>query len=223
MKARMFTVKALGIGLLFLGVMTLITGGKVITGDAVAVAAHGDFVPFVLWGNVLMGPVYITAAVGLLGGKRWGARLAQALAASTLLLALAFTAHALLGGAYEIHTAIALTVRITVLAVVGTVGHWLLAPSAKLGSRAGASAPLVITADTLVSDILEEYGDIAEVMEAFGVKRAGGLAVRKVLGRLLTVKRAAAVHRVPLEEFLEMVQQAVGQSPMETDERPGPA
>ena len=31
-----------------------------------------------------------------------------------------------------------------------------------------------ITEDTRVSDILAEYGDIAEVMEAFGVKRVGG-------------------------------------------------
>lgn len=75
--------------------------------------------------------------------------------------------------------------------------------------------PLLITKDTPVSDILKNYGDIAEVMEAFGVKRAGGLAVRKVLGRLLTVERAAKVHRVPLDEFLPMVQRAVGQLPPE--------
>jgi hypothetical protein len=70
---------------------------------------------------------------------------------------------------------------------------------------------LIITKDTLVSDILNEYGDIAEVMEVFGVKRAGGLTLRKILGRLLTVQRAAMVHRVPLDEFLIMVQRAVGQ------------
>ena len=57
------------------------------------------------------------------------------------------------------------------------------------------------------------YGDIAEVMEVFGVKRAGSLKVRKVLGRLLTVQRAAIVHRVALDEFLPMVQRAVGQAP----------
>ncbi len=74
---------------------------------------------------------------------------------------------------------------------------------------------LLITKDTLVSDVLKNYGDIADVMEAFGVKRAGGLAVRKVLGRLLTIERAAMVHRVPLDEFLPMVQRAVGQLPPE--------
>jgi hypothetical protein len=70
---------------------------------------------------------------------------------------------------------------------------------------------LIITKDTLVSDILAEYGDVADMMEAFGVKRAGGLAVRKTLGRLLTVERAAKVHRVPLAEFLPMIQKAAGQ------------
>lgn len=80
-------------------------------------------------------------------------------------------------------------------------------------------SPLIITKDTLISDILSEYGDIAEVMEAFGVKRAGGLAVRRVLGRLLTVERAAKVHRVPLDEFLPMVQRAVGQAPAEVAHR----
>ncbi|MFT4622681.1 MAG: hypothetical protein ACI8PZ_001337 [Myxococcota bacterium] len=73
------------------------------------------------------------------------------------------------------------------------------------------TTPLIITKDTLVSDILREYGDIAGVMEAFGVKRAGGLAIRKVLGRFLTVERASKVHGVPLDEFLPMVQRAVGQ------------
>ena len=35
-----------------------------------------------------------------------------------------------------------------------------------------------ITKDTRVSDILLEYGDIAEVMEVFGVKRVGRYSLR---------------------------------------------
>ena len=70
-----------------------------------------------------------------------------------------------------------------------------------------------ITKDTKVSDILAEYGDIAEVMEMFGVKRAGGYSFRKFLTKALTVERAAKVHRVPLDEFLATVQTAVGQMP----------
>ena len=69
-----------------------------------------------------------------------------------------------------------------------------------------------ITKDTRVSDILTEYGDIAEVMEAFGVKRVGRYSVRRIITKALTVENAARVHRVPLDEFLEILQHAVGSS-----------
>ena len=70
-----------------------------------------------------------------------------------------------------------------------------------------------ITKDTKVSDILREYGDIAEVMELFGVKRVGGYSLRKYITKALTVERAAKVHRVPLDDFLETLRTAVGQMP----------
>lgn len=69
--------------------------------------------------------------------------------------------------------------------------------------------PLLVTKDTRISDILDRYGDIAEVMEVFGVKRVGSLSIRRVLGKLLTVERAAKVHRVPLEQFLEILHTAI--------------
>ncbi len=70
-----------------------------------------------------------------------------------------------------------------------------------------------ITNKTKVSDILHEYGDIAEVMEVFGIKRVAGYNIRKFLTRALTVERAAKVHRVPLDEFLTTLRTAVGQIP----------
>lgn len=66
-----------------------------------------------------------------------------------------------------------------------------------------------ITKDTRVSDLLEEYGDIAEVMEMFGVKRVARFSIRKLLTKALTVERAAFVHRVPLDEFLAILHKAV--------------
>ena len=66
-----------------------------------------------------------------------------------------------------------------------------------------------ITKDTKVSDILDEYGDIADVMEIFGVKRVAGYSVRRLLTKALTVEWAARVHRVPLDEFLETLNKAV--------------
>ena len=66
-----------------------------------------------------------------------------------------------------------------------------------------------ITKDTRVSDILEEYGDIADVMEVFGVQRVGRYSMRAFLAKVLTVKTAARIHRVPLDEFLSILEQAV--------------
>ena len=66
-----------------------------------------------------------------------------------------------------------------------------------------------ITERTYVSDILKEYGDIAEVMEIFGVRRVGGYGIRRFLTRFITVKTAAFVHRVPIDNFIGMVETAV--------------
>ncbi len=66
-----------------------------------------------------------------------------------------------------------------------------------------------ITKDTRVSEILLEYGDIADVMEIFGVKRVGKYSLRMFLAKALTVEWAAKVHRVPLDEFLEILNRAV--------------
>ena len=66
-----------------------------------------------------------------------------------------------------------------------------------------------ITKDTRVSDILEEYGDIAEVMEVFGVKRVGRYSIRALATKAITVEWAARIHRAPLDEFLQILRQAV--------------
>ena len=66
-----------------------------------------------------------------------------------------------------------------------------------------------ITKDTRVSEILLKYGDIAEVMEIFGIQRVGRYSLRMFLAKALTVEWAAKIHRVPLDEFLAILRQAV--------------
>lgn len=66
-----------------------------------------------------------------------------------------------------------------------------------------------ITKDTRVAAILEEYGDIADVMEVFGVKRVGRYSLRMLAAKAVTVEWAARIHRVPLDEFLQILEQAV--------------
>lgn len=68
---------------------------------------------------------------------------------------------------------------------------------------------MVITKDTRVSEILEEYGDIADVMEVFGVKRVARYSLRSLATKALTVEWAARIHRVPLNEFLDILNTAV--------------
>ena len=65
-----------------------------------------------------------------------------------------------------------------------------------------------ITKDTRVSAILEEYGDIADVMEIFGIKRVARYSLRKFITKAITVEMAARIHRVPLAEFLEILHKA---------------
>jgi hypothetical protein len=66
-----------------------------------------------------------------------------------------------------------------------------------------------IDKDTRVADILREYGDIAEVMEVFGVQRVGRYSVRALAAKALSVAWAARIHRVPLDEFLQILRRAV--------------
>jgi hypothetical protein len=68
-----------------------------------------------------------------------------------------------------------------------------------------------ITKDTRVSAILEQYGDIADVMEIFGVKRVGRYSLRMLAAKAVTVEWAARIHAVPLDEFLEILDRAISQ------------
>lgn len=71
---------------------------------------------------------------------------------------------------------------------------------------------MIITKDTRVYDILQEYGDIADVMETFGVRRVGTFSIRRLITRFITVERAAQIHKVPLEQMLGSLRSATGQA-----------
>jgi hypothetical protein len=66
-----------------------------------------------------------------------------------------------------------------------------------------------ITKNTRVSEILEEYGDGADVMGIFGIKPVAGYSFRRMLTRAITVEWAARVHQVPLDEFLGTLKKAL--------------
>lgn len=58
-----------------------------------------------------------------------------------------------------------------------------------------------ITRDTRILEILLKYGDIADVIEISGIKRAGRDWLRMLLAKALRVEWTSKVHRVLLDIF----------------------
>lgn len=96
---------------IFFGLLTLKEGGSVLFFEGAARKAAGNYVPFVLWFNFSAGFAYVAAGIGLWGMKRWSAYLAVIIAVSTLIVFTAFGVHVLQGGAFELRTVIAMTLR----------------------------------------------------------------------------------------------------------------
>lgn len=102
------------------GVLTIFAGGQALFGSAEARAAVGDAVPFVLWFNFLAGFAYVVAGIGLYLRRPWAVRLSIAILLATILVMIAFGIHLLLGGAYEMRTVGAMSLRTVVWgAIVG--------------------------------------------------------------------------------------------------------
>ena len=96
------------------GLLTIKEGGMTLSGDPAAVAAAGHYVPFVLWFNFIAGFAYVIAGLGLWLRQPWAVWLAAGIAGATALACLAFALHVATGAAYEMRTAIALTLRLLV-------------------------------------------------------------------------------------------------------------
>ncbi|MCX2721054.1 hypothetical protein [Roseibium salinum] len=103
------------------GALTVLSGGVVLFGGEEATQAAGNVVRFVLWFNFLAGFAYIVAGVGLFLRKRWAYWLAAAIVASTVAVFAAFAIHVLQGGAYEMRTLAALTLRTVVWAIIARI------------------------------------------------------------------------------------------------------
>lgn len=121
MKVRRWGFTAMaGVAVLF-GLLTINEGGRALFGGAEARAAVGDAVPFVLWFNFLAGFAYVAAGVGLFLRRRWAARLSIAIFAATVMVTLAFGIHVALGGAYEMRTVGAMSLRTIVWGIIAAL------------------------------------------------------------------------------------------------------
>lgn len=93
------------------GALTIWVGGRALFGGAATRAAVGNAVGFVLWFNFLCGFFYVLAGIGLFLWKDWAAPLAAGIAVATLLVFVAFGLHVAMGGAFELRTVAAMTLR----------------------------------------------------------------------------------------------------------------
>lgn len=100
------------------GLLTIMEGGTVLFGSDAARLAAGNYVPFVLWFNFLAGFVSVVAGAGLWAHRRWAVWLALSIVVGTVAVFAAFGIHILLGGAFEMRTLAAMSLRTAVWAVI---------------------------------------------------------------------------------------------------------
>jgi hypothetical protein len=100
------------------GALTILSGGTVLFGGDAARSAAGATVPFVLWFNFLSGFAYVVAGIGLAFGQGWAVKLAIGLALAIAVIFAAFGLYVLQGGAYEMRTVGALTLRLSVWVII---------------------------------------------------------------------------------------------------------
>lgn len=93
------------------GIVTIAVGGRTLFGGPVVAAEAGNIVPFVLWFNFIAGFAYVAAGVGLFLWQRWAAQLSAMIALATVAVFVVFGLHVLLGGAFEMRTVGAMTLR----------------------------------------------------------------------------------------------------------------
>ena len=117
-KQRSIWIWAISLVALGFGLLTIREGGTVLFGDHTARVAAGNFVPFVLWFNFIMGFASVIAGAGLWRQRRWAAWLAVVIVSATALTFVAFGVHVSLGGAYEQRTVIAMSLRTLVWGVI---------------------------------------------------------------------------------------------------------
>jgi len=112
---------AMAVFAILFGVLTLLSGGMALFGAAEERAIFGDVVHFVLWFNFAAGFAYIVAGVGLFRRRRWAIRLAALIAIATALVFAALGMHIVGGGAYEMRTVVAMTVRTAIWVAVAVI------------------------------------------------------------------------------------------------------
>ncbi len=97
-------LRIVGIIAILFGIMTLKSGGATLFIDGATREDSGNYVPFVVWSNFLMGFAYISAGIGIWLNKNWTKTITICIVSITLLTFLIFGIHILTDGVFEIKT-----------------------------------------------------------------------------------------------------------------------
>ncbi|MCB1461742.1 MAG: hypothetical protein KDJ90_04780 [Nitratireductor sp.] len=112
-----------GILAIVFGLVTIMSGGWILFGGPHIRMAAGEIVPFVLWFNFFAGFTYCVAGFGIWMRYSWSVWLSVLIAAATVLLFFVFGLYLLSGGAYEIRTVGALTLRSVAWISIALIVH----------------------------------------------------------------------------------------------------
>ncbi|MCV2879559.1 hypothetical protein OE699_11940 [Sedimentimonas flavescens] len=112
-------LKVAGAVALVFGALTLFSGWGALFGGK----DMGAVVPFVLWFNFLAGFAYLAAGWGMWAARRFARPLSAAIVLASLAVGAALALHIAGGGAYEMRTVGAMSLRIVIWAVLALVAH----------------------------------------------------------------------------------------------------
>jgi len=100
------------------GIATIFAGGSVLFGPPAVRAEAGQVVAFVLQFNLVAGFVYVVAGAAMVNNARWAKHLALAIAVTSSAVLAGLGLHAVSGGAFELRTVVAMTLRVSFWAAV---------------------------------------------------------------------------------------------------------
>jgi hypothetical protein len=132
MKKIILIVSAV-VSLLF-GMITVITSGFVWFDLFGVREQQGNFVPFVVMGNFLIGFFYLWIAYGFFTAKQWTQPLLFAVISALVVLFSAFMLHVFFGGIYETKTIYAFIFRIALTSLLAAVSWFTVRDKSVSGS-----------------------------------------------------------------------------------------